>query len=87
MTDSNRFIIFPNPSQDIVTIRVTADDFSADKIWVTGTMGNIVWSSENPDDYKQKEQFVLPLRDLKAGIYFVCILAKGELQTLKLVIY
>ena len=87
VTNSNLFIIFPNPSQDIVIIRLTSDDFSAEKTWVTGTMGNIVWSSENPGDYKQKEQFVLPLRNLGAGIYFVCVLAKGELKTLKLVIY
>jgi len=87
VTNSNRFIIFPNPSQEIVTIRVTADYFSADEIWATGTMGNIVWSYENFCDYKQKEQFVLPLRDLGAGIYFVCVHAKGKLQTLKLVIY
>lgn len=87
VTNSNRFKIFPNPSHDIVSIRATADDFSADKIWVTGAMGNVVRSFENPFDYMQNELIILPLGNIGAGIYFVCILAKKELQTLKLVIY
>ncbi len=41
VTNSNRAIIIPNPSQDFVNIRVTSKDFSEDKIWLTGKMGSI----------------------------------------------
>jgi hypothetical protein len=87
VTRRNGFMIFPNPARGYATLTANDGDFSADKIWLTNALGSVVWTAGNNNYYMHHDKLVLPLRNLSTGLYFVCILAKGEMQTLKLVIY
>lgn len=87
VANRDRFTIFPNPARGSVNVTVSAYDFFPDKIWVTGAMGNVLWSSGKPENHRQDGQFTLPLGHLGAGIYFISFMEKGKLFTEKLVIF
>lgn len=87
LADRDLFTIFPNPARSSVTLAVTADDFTPDKIWVTGAAGQVLWSFKMPERYYQNDQLTLPLGHLNAGIYFICVIEKGKLYSKKFVIF
>ncbi len=82
---NNLFTIYPNPAQGFVRIRCSNDDCSLDKIWITGVTGNVLWSTNNTGQYQNNSQFILPLGNLDAGLYFLHLLKQRELHTQKLV--
>ena len=74
------FILYPNPSSDIVTLSGIQQ---ADKIVVMNVLGAVLWEVNKP--VLQGQDFTLNLSNINSGIYFIGVEQDGMLGVQKLI--
>lgn len=79
----DKFIIYPNPASEVITIKNKASNIISDLELVT-INGESVFKKENTN---YAAELTLNISNLKAGIYFLKINFKGAIITKKIVKY
>jgi len=79
--DTERLVLFPNPTQDVVYIDNSVMQF--EKVHVYDVVGNEISTQDLPIDSNAEIQ----LRDLASGVYLLKLVGKGKLITTKVLKY
>jgi len=76
-TDQSRIksIVFPSPSNDIISVRITNSKITFNKIHVFNIKGNLIYS-ENKD---YSTEGTIELKNVKGGIYIMQLLRNNEI--------
>ncbi len=81
---ANVFVVYPNPSHDVINIKLMTNQ-TVEDAFITNVLGKTVFVI-NPKSLKNKDVYQLDLNGLSQGVYFLNIQSNGRLNTQKLVI-
>ena len=80
---ANTINIYPNPATDRIYIK-SNDISKISKVELLNTIGSTVRVIENPT--KTSNELYLKIADLPSGLYFVRVISKGNIQTMRVLI-
>ncbi len=81
---SNLFTMFPNPTQDVVSITVNTDK-TIESATITNVLGKVV-KTINAKSFKATSTLTVEVKDLSSGIYFVSLDIEGQMVSKKLIV-
>lgn len=79
--ESFGFVIYPNPSPDVLNIDIDDPDFKVVEVDVINLLGNVVYSNKEVNE----TQFSIQVSDWAEGVYLVRVKKDDEVKTLRFV--
>jgi hypothetical protein len=83
---SNNIMAFPNPATDFVTVVFNADNTNPLTITITDVSGRTIWHMEKEISLTGRQSIIVPLNNIKTGLYFVNINDGKTVKSRKLII-
>ncbi len=79
-TEIQSFIIYPNPTNDFLNIRFKSSVTSITTVFIHDLTGRSLFSKHFESDNNTRE-FRIPVSELKAGVYQLCIVSGDKITT------
>ena len=82
--NKNRFLIFPNPAEKVLHIKLKAHNSEEYSIKIINPVGEIVFSSKKTI-LNNIEEEIIQIDSLNSGVYFVTLSSKNYSETYKII--